>query len=235
MNLFHLFGKSAKKEPAQAPEKELTLEARGAYSGMRVEIMDEKKQLIFIAKLMSLHGNSAKLHQYSESEFLFDEEEMKIRIRGYSDIDKKVIHMEGTLKQGKDSIWPVEGLTFIKSGNDRAFYRLNTDLDGSMILTEGAETEKEPCRLLNISVGGAYIRTEPALELGDRFFLQVKLHPDRDSSLILTEVCRIVEREDELFEYGCQFIELNEADRKQIIQAIEREGKSSNTRQINLP
>ena len=38
MNLFHLFGKSAKKEPAQAPEKELTLEARGAYSGMRVEI-----------------------------------------------------------------------------------------------------------------------------------------------------------------------------------------------------
>lgn len=143
--------------------------------------------------------------------------------------------MEGTLKQGKGSIWPVEGLTFIKSGNDRAFYRLNTDLDGSMILTEGAETEKEPCRLLNISVGGAYIRTEPALELGDRFFLQVKLHPDRDSSLILTEVCRIVEREDELFEYGCQFIELNEADRKQIIQAIEREGKSSNTRQINLP
>ena len=233
MNLFHLFGKSAKKEPAQAPEKELTLEARGAYSGMRVEIMDEKKQLIFIAKLMSLHGNSAKLHQYSESEFLFEEEEMKIRIRGYSDIDKKVIHMEGTLKQGKGSIWPVEGLTFIKSGNDRAFYRLNTDLDGSMILTEGAETEKEPCRLLNISVGGAYIRTEPALELGDRFFLQV--HPDRDSSLILTEVCRIVEREDELFEYGCQFIELNEADRKQIIQAIEREGKSSNTRQINLP
>ena len=183
MKLFHLVGKSAKKEASQEPEKELTLEARGAYSGMRVEIMDDKKQLIFIAKLMSLHKNSGKLHQYSESEFLLEEEEMKIRIRGYSDIDKKVIHMEGTLKQGKDSIWPVEGLTFIKSGNDRAFYRLNTNLDGSMILT------------------------------------------DRDSSLILTEVCRIVEREDELFEYGCQFIELNEADRKQIIQAIEREGK----------
>ena len=89
MKLFHLVGKSAKKEASQEPEKELTLEARGAYSGMRVEIMDDKKQLIFIAKLMSLYKNSGKLHQYSESEFLLEEEEMKIRIRGYSDMDKK--------------------------------------------------------------------------------------------------------------------------------------------------
>lgn len=225
MNVFHLFRKSAKKEPIQKPEKVSTLEGHGVYSGMRVEIMDNEKQLLFIAKLTSLHGNSAELHQYSESEFLLEEEEMKIRIRGYSDSDKKVIHLEGTLRQGEGGIWPAEELTFIRSGNDRAFYRLNTDIDGSIVLTEGADAGEEPCRLLNISVGGAYIRTEPALELGDRFFLQVKLHPDRDMSLIFSEICRIVEREDEIFEYGCQFIELNEADRKQILQAIDREKK----------
>lgn len=226
MKLFHLFGKSAKKEPLQEAEKELSLEEHGVYSGMRVEAMDSENQLIFIAKLMSLHENSAKLHQYSEAEVSLEEEEMKIKIRGYSDSDKKVIHMEGILKQGDGGIWPVEELTFIKSGNDRAFFRLNTDIDGSMTLVGKIGAGEEPCKLLNISVGGAYIRAEPALEMGDKFLLQAKLHPDRDTSLIFSEVCRIIEREDELFEYGCRFIELNEADQKQIIQAIfERQRK----------
>ncbi|MCI9632570.1 MAG: PilZ domain-containing protein [Ruminococcus sp.] len=227
MKLFDLFGKSAKREPkpAQEPEREISLEEHGVYSGMRVEAMDAENHLLFIAKLMSLSGDGAKLHPYSKAEVSF-EEEMKIKIRGYSDMDKKVVHLEGNLKQADDGIWPVEGLIFIKSGNDRAFFRLNTDIDGSMVIIGKVGAGEEPCKLLNISVGGAYVRAEPALELGERFLLQVKLHPDRDMSLIYSEVCRIIEKEDEVFEYGCQFVELNEADQKQIIQAIyERQRK----------
>lgn len=223
MKLFQLFGKSAKKEPAREPERELTLEGHGVYSGMRVEVMDTDSRLLFIAKLMGIQKDSAKLHEYLESQVAFEEEEMKIRIRGYSDIAKKAIYLEGILKQADDGIWPVEGLTFIKSGNDRAFTRVNTNIDGSMVTGEKADAEEEPCKLLNISAGGAYIRAEPALELGERFLLKVKLGPDRDTSLIFSEVCRIVEREDEVFEYGCRFVGLDEDDREQILRSLVRD------------
>lgn len=223
MKLFQLFGKSAKKEPVLEPEREITLEGHGVYSGMRVEVMDTDSHLLFIAKLMDIQKDSAKLHKYLESQVPFEEEPMKIRIRGYSDITKKAIYLEGILKQADDGIWPVEGLTFIKSGNDRAFSRVNTDIDGSMVTGEKAGAEEEPCKLLNISVGGAYIRAEPALELGERFLLKVKLGPDRDTSLIFSEVCRIVEREDEVFEYGCRFVGLDEDDREQILRSLVRD------------
>ena len=82
MKLFDLVGKSAKKEPkpAQEPEREISLEEHGVYSGMRVEVMDAENHLLFIAKLMSLNGDGAKLHPYSKAEVSF-EEEMKIKIR----------------------------------------------------------------------------------------------------------------------------------------------------------
>lgn len=223
MKLFQLFGKSAKREPVLEPGRELPLEDRGVYPGMRVEVMDMDSHLLFIAKLMDIQKDSAKLHEYLESAVSFEEEEMKIRIRGYSDIAKKAIYLEGTLKQADDGIWPVEGLAFIKSGNDRAFSRVNTNIDGSMVIGEKAGAEEEPCKLLNISVGGAYIRAEPALELGERFLLKVKLGPNRDTSLIFSEVCRIVEREDEVFEYGCRFVGLDEDDREQILRSLVRD------------
>ena len=224
MSLLDLFNKKAKTQPPQ--ESKEAAQELDIYSGMRVEVTTHTGQILFVAKLLGLHGNKAELHQYSESEIAGDVESIHVRIRGYSDYERKAVYMEGVITPGPKHIWQVEELTVLRVGNDRAFFRLNTDIDGSMVIIGKVGAGEEPCKLLNISVGGAYVRAEPALELGERFLLQVKLHPDRDMSLIYSEVCRIIEKEDEVFEYGCQFVELNEADQKQIIQAIyERQRK----------
>ena len=55
---------------------------------------------------------------------------------------------------------------------------------------------------------------------GDKFLLKVKLLEDREVSAMFCQVIRIIEKEDAKFEYGCRFLELNEADEAKITQNI---------------
>ena len=53
-------------------------------------------RMLFVAKLMGLHGEQAELHQYSEAT-ISQEEPFPVRIRGYSDRDRKVVWMVGKI------------------------------------------------------------------------------------------------------------------------------------------
>lgn len=91
MGIFHLFGRKAKEAPApQAGEAQEELEI---YSGMRVEVTTMEGRLLFVAKLLGLHDDKAELHQYSESDEFQEGESIHVRIRGYSDHDRKAVYM----------------------------------------------------------------------------------------------------------------------------------------------
>ena len=123
----------------------------------------------------------------------------------------------------------MEELTISKVGNDRAFFRLETNLDATATMFSGLELGEKPCRLLNISVGGASIRSECRYHQGDKFLLKVKLLEDRPVSAIFSQVVRIIEKEGGKFEYGCQFLELTEEDQEKITQnifAVQRQKRS---------
>ena len=120
MKFLDLFRKKANEEPVNAPEEDDGEELE-IYSGMRVEVTTEEGRLIFVAKLLGLRGNQAELHQYSEAEIALPEEPIHVRIRGYSDRDRKAVYMEGNISPKPNSIWQVEGLTLVQVGNDRAF------------------------------------------------------------------------------------------------------------------
>ncbi|MCI8598998.1 MAG: PilZ domain-containing protein [Lachnospiraceae bacterium] len=219
MKLFNLFGTRGKEEPVQS-EEENNAEELKAYSGMRVEITTEDGRLLFVAKLMGLKGNQAELHQYSEIEIAQEEESIHVRIRGYSDHERKAVYLEGVITPKQKHIWQVDELTVVKIGNDRAFFRLTTDLDATATMFSGLEMGEKPCKLLNISVGGACIGSEYRYHKDDKFLLKVKLIEDRPVSAMFCQVIRIIEKEDEKFEYGCQFLELTEDDQEKITQNI---------------
>lgn len=219
MKLFNLFGTRGKEEPVQS-EEENNAEELKAYSGMRVEITTEDGRLLFVAKLMELKGNQAELHQYSEIEIAQEEESIHVRIRGYSDHERKAVYLEGVITPKQKHIWQVDELTVVKIGNDRAFFRLTTDLDATATMFSGLEMGEKPCKLLNISVGGACIGSEYRYHKDDKFLLKVKLIEDRPVSAMFCQVIRIIEKEDEKFEYGCQFLELTEDDQEKITQNI---------------
>ena len=84
----------------------------------------------------------------------------------------------------------------------------------------GLAMGEKPCKMLNISVGGACISSEHKYYAGDKFLLKVKLMEDRPESAMFCQVLRVTEKEDDKFEYGCQFLELTEADQDQITQNI---------------
>ena len=108
MSLLNLFNKRAKEQPPQEDKQANETEELDVYSGMRVEVTADTGQVLFVAKLLGLHGNKAELHQYSEFEVNKDVEAFHARIRGYSDYERKVVYMEGVITPGPKHIWQVE-------------------------------------------------------------------------------------------------------------------------------
>ena len=156
MGLFDLFGKKEKVQPPQEDRGMDEAEEFHIYSGMRVEVTTEAGQILFVAKLLGLRGDKAELHQYSESELLQDAGSIRARIRGYSDHERRAVYMEGVITPGPKHIWQVEELTVVRIGNDRAFFRLDTDLPATVTMFSGLAIGERPCRLLGapISRGG---------------------------------------------------------------------------------
>ena len=220
MKLFDIWRKRAEETPAQKNEKAAEEESLDFYSGMRVEVTTDAGQILFVAKLMGLHGKKAELHQYSESEIVKDVETIHARIRGYSDYERKAVYMEGIITPGPKHIWQVEELTIVRVGNDRAFFRLTTNLDATATMFSGLAMGEKPCKLLNISVGGASVSSEYRYHEGDKFLLKVRLLEDRPESAMFSQIVRVVEKDEGKFEYGCRFLELTEVDQEQITRNI---------------
>lgn len=219
MNLFNLFGRKA-DAPPQGEREEPAEEELEAYSGMRVEVTAPDGRVLFVAKLMGIHGNQAELHQYLEAAALRTEEPVPVGIRGYSDRDRKAVYLEGVIAPLPQKKWSVAELKLCRIGNDRAFFRLATDLAATATMFSGLEMGEKPCRLLNISIGGACIRSESRYHDGDKFLLKVRLLENRPESVMFSQVVRIIEKDGAGFEYGCRFLELTEADQEQITQNI---------------
>lgn len=128
--------------------------------------------------------------------------------------------MEGVIAPLPQKKWSVAELKLCRMGNDRAFFRLDTNLDATATMFSGLAMGEKPCKLLNISIGGARISSEYRYHDGDKFLLKVRLLEDRLESAIFSQVMRIIEKDNAGFEYGCQFLELTDADQEQIAQNI---------------
>ena len=220
MSLLEFFRKRAKERPPQEDKDTNGTEKLDVYSGMRVEVTTAAGQILFVAKLMGLHGDKAELHQYSEAAIVKDVETIHARIRGYSDYERKAVYMEGIITPGPKHIWQVEELTIVRVGNDRAFFRLTTNLDATATMFSGLAMGEKPCKLLNISVGGASVSSEYRYHKGDKFLLKVRLLEDRPESAMFSQIVRVVEKDEGKFEYGCRFLELTEVDQEQITRNI---------------
>lgn len=194
------------------------------YAGMRVEVTTFSGELLFVAKMMSIRGYTAELHQYSQADQLEEGDEetesIRVQIRGYHDHMRKAVYMEGNISPRPKHVWYVENLVLVKISNDRAFFRLSTNVDATATTFGGINAGEKPCKLLNISVGGACISSEFTYQEGDKFLLKVKLMEERDISAMFCQVLRVIDRGDEKYEYGCRFLELNENDQEKITQNI---------------
>ena len=161
-----------------------------------------------MAKLIGPRGSSAELHQYSESAISDVEEPLPVKIRGYSDRERKAVSLEGAITPLPQNKWAAAELKVCRIGNDRAFFRLTTNLDATATMFSG------------LAMGGASISSEHRYHEGDKFLLKVKLLEDRPESAMYSKVVRVIEKDGGAYEYGCRFLELTEADQEQITRNI---------------
>jgi len=225
VGLLNLFKKKDLESPPPPPPKPVDGgEDLSVYGHMRVEVTTKDGQMLFVAKLMYPRQHTAELHQYSEAEIPLLEscseaEPLPVHIRGYHDRLRKAVYMEGFISPLPKHIWQVIYLNVVRLGNDRAFFRLDTNLEATAT-TFGPNGGERPCRLLNISVGGARICSEHQYYTGDKFLLKVKLLEDREPSIMFCQVLRVIEPKEGPVQYGCQFLELNETDQDRITENI---------------
>ena len=224
MGLFQIFkgfGKSAKERRAEESRRRAQEEDLEIYSGMRVEVSSEDGRIFLTAQLLELRGDRAQLQSESDGNLLAGTEgPVPVILRGYSSLENKAVLLEGTIRTEPNGLWQAENLVLVKRSNDRAFFRVDTNIDAGMTAMGSFSDKEEPCKILNLSVGGVCVGSKERHNVGDKFILQTKLLQELESSLIFCQILRILERKHDYFEYGCQFLRLNSSDEERILQII---------------
>lgn len=218
MKLFNLFGKKAGPE-AGPQEPPVQADRLAPYTGMRVEVSTLDGRFLFIAALDLLRDNRAELRLYSQSP-VTPEKPFQANIRGYSDEERKAVYLKGVIMPVSERVWRAEEVTLEQIKNDRAFFRLSVDMEATLTSFGTFSGGEKPCRLLNISVGGAGVLSKEEYQEGDKLLLKVRLLEDAPESLLYCQVLRITKKDDAQFEYGCRFLGLSEGDQEKISQQI---------------
>lgn len=220
--MFGLFRrKSAKQKRAEESQRRAQEEDLELYSGMQVEVSSDDGRMFLAATLLDLRGDRAQLQPKSEGNLLAGTEEpVPVTLRGYSSIEGKAVILEGTIRPGLNGLWEVEHIILVKRGNDRAFFRVDTNIDGGVTPMGSFSTKEESCKVLNISVGGVCVGSKLRHNVGDKFILSAKLLPELEPSMLFCQVLRILERRVDYYEYGCQFLRLSSSDEERILQII---------------
>lgn len=128
--------------------------------------------------------------------------------------------VKGEIASEHDFFWRREELKLVRVKNDRAFFRLETNLKALVIPMERFGAGEIQARVLNISAGGMGIWTEFQCCKGDKILLKVKLVPGEEEWKLFCEVVRIEEKGVAGFVYGCRWIELGEEEQGKLMESI---------------
>lgn len=220
MGLFDAF----RKKEAPSPDKDGGTTLTELYNGMKAEVLTEANALIFVANLDRLSGTAAEVHAESEGVLPQTVYNHPVKLRCFRR-DGTTLTLTGKVTQNNSQFWRVEGLKYVHNSESRSFFRQSTGVDGLLAPEKGPSALKSPCKILDISAGGARVRTERLFAKGAVFRLETTLLPE-DSPFFMT--CRVVRvnaaspptRATPKYEYGCQFIGLPKREEERLLQAI---------------
>ncbi len=210
MGLFGLFGRKKDEDEEVDPAD---------YAGMRLEIMDEQENLLFAARADNSWDGSMELRALTVPRLPPRAEYYPVLMRGYQVKTRKAVHMEGNITPQGNGVWSVEDLKITSKDNDRAFYRQETTVRGTVMPLRQRGIAEASCRLINVSAGGVCIQTAAEFMVGERFLLKSTLFEGWKPTPVMCAVRRVTRRKSST-EYGCEFIDLSPAIESAITRAI---------------
>ncbi len=189
------------------------------FEGMRLEIMDEQGDLLFAARAGLSWDGSIELRPITVPRVRPGTKFISVEMRGYDAARKQAVHMEGDITPHSDGTWTVDDLKVTGRDNDRAFFRQEMLIGGSVMPLRQRGISERSCRIINISAGGACVQFPAECMVGEKLLLKFRLG-DGGQPMALMCVVRRVTRRQNFYEYGCEFIDLSPALEEQITRTI---------------
>ena len=175
------------------------------YTGMRIEVMDEDEDLLFVARSKVLWDGSMELTPITTPHIDEDTDYLYVTLRGYEESVRKAVHMEGDMVKRNDKEWRVSNVHVTGKDNDRNFFRQDTgSADGTVTPMKQTGISSNPCKIINISAGGACIQTDREFMVGDKLLLRANPLKDLELPTLICVVRRVTRRKG-AYEYGCEF------------------------------
>lgn len=189
------------------------------YAGMRMEVLDPDGRLYFVAYAVVSRDGSMTLKPMTAVHLGGSEKRLPARLRGYDGEHKLPVQLDCTISARGDGSWSAKDLKTAVTGSDRGFFRQETEFPGEVMPMRQNGIERERCRLVNISSHGVCIRTAAEFKLGDRLLLTSRLLREWEITPLMCAVRRGTRR-GSVYEYGCEFVDINDETEAIITRAI---------------
>lgn len=209
---------------AEAPEEEPPASDKaeedplaGLESGDLVEVLSVENHLFFVATVHILDRDHIELREETEAYVPQAEYNMRVKVRAFRS-SERVIALYGQICGSSASFWRVDRLEAIKTPEKRDFFRQNIRLEAQI---RGMQDSKsQPCRLLDISAGGALVRCQEDFRAGQLVrLIGVHLTPGEDAYNFTCRIQRVQPSEGST-DYGCRFVQMNSKDEDRLMRSI---------------
>lgn len=217
MGLFSFF----QKKPQAAPEEDAFPDL---YTGMRVEVQTPTGVPLFTGRVRLLGAQALEVRAETGGFLPRAVYGQAVRLQGFQE-NGQSFTLDGSVGPNAPDFWRIERLRLPQANQHREHYRQNTGFDGYLSFTESFKGQKHPCKVLDISAGGARVITKALLQPQGTVYLKVSLLPEDPSFLIPCLVKRVQSHSKpgssvRKFEYGCQFVDMPLQEQERLTQSI---------------
>lgn len=191
------------------------------YSGMKVEVLTPANALIFVGRLRLSGPSQVDVLGESGGFLPRGVYNQPVKLRCFLK-DGDTLTLNGTVGPNDPKFWRIEKLQSLQNSEHRSFFRQNIGVEGQIFPATG---QKYPCKVLDISAGGARVLSAKLLQLEEVFRLEASFLPTEEPFTLSCRIKRTIVRAEtaspmKKYEYGCQFVDVPPREQERLLQVI---------------
>ena len=218
-----LFGRSknAAEDEGQA-EKTHTQAVPAFNRGMPIEVLKDSASPMLFGRLSSINSTQLIVERIpGEMSLPVFEPGSGVALRGY-DMETNPIILHATVSRSSIVECVMDNWTVDNYANHRRSVRFPLTPSANIYSMEDKTlSSPEPCRLVNISTGGACILSTFSYKEGQELRLRLELIEKGGHTSYVGQVIRMSLRSDGSFEYGLLFVQLDKRKEGALLHDIE--------------
>lgn len=205
------------KEQSKQQEQEV----KKLYQGLKVSAADQDGTELFNGTLQGIEDNASIIDIDTHINLSIKtlpqlQEDIPIVLRGYDQDRLEAVYIKGTLAKTDDDTWKIENIHDIHKDEGRTAFRQEVNTEAT-IKQDDCE---DPCKIINLSVNGAYIEAYKQYNQEKPFTLTFKLDSDEVPFIVKCKILHTEDKENPKYTYGCKYDDLKTSEQGRLQQAL---------------